>query len=267
MLKTTRVGIFLYLLIVPFAVPAKSGITWHWEDQFSNSHQEKLMKWVEMTVDGIEKYVTSYPFNLHIYFHKKRFANEPVPWAHTERSYRQGVHFHVNPGYSLNDFLSDWTAPHELSHLLIPHLGQKNSWFAEGFASYMQYQIMQAMGIITEAQVQERYRRSIRKANNKYNLKNVPFISAVPVLRARRDHPTLYWGGAVYFLQVDKALVSRDSSLIEVLSNYVACCRHKRHDLDDLIKQLDRLSSSQIFSEQFAAMRRQPGFPEISNLL
>ena len=267
MLKTTRVGIFLCLLILPFAVPAKPGISWHWEDRFSNSQQEKLMEWVETTVDGVEKHVSAYPFNLHIYFHKKPYANEPVPWAQTERSYRQGVHFFVNPRYSLNDFLSDWTAPHELSHLLIPYLGQENSWFAEGFASYLQYQIMQGMGIITEAQAKVRYRRSIRKASNKYDMENVPFISAIPVLRGKRDFPTMYWGGAVYFLKVDKALAAQGSSLIEVLSNYLACCRHKRHGLEDLIEQLDHLSSSQIFSDQFATLQETPGFPESSNLL
>ena len=52
------------------------------------------------------------------------------------------AHFYVNPKASLGDLLSDWIAPHELSHLSIPFLEKKDKWFTEGFATFLSRQLL-----------------------------------------------------------------------------------------------------------------------------
>lgn len=257
-LRLDSLPIVLALLLA--VAPAQAKVVWHWEDDFDAGEQHQLTQWIGTTVAGIETLVAPYPFDVHIFFHRRN-AREPVPWAHTERSELEGVHFYVDTRYPPAAFLADWTAPHELSHLLIPFVGRSHSWFSEGFASYMQYQVMHAMGILSQAEMDEQYRSHIERADKRYKLDNMPFIAAAPELLRDHEYATLYWGGAVYFLQADRALRKKGSSFIDVLRAYVDCCRNRSSDLQHLITRFDRLSSSTVFSNLLQPLTDKPGFP------
>lgn len=249
-----------------FAIGARAEIIWHWQDEFTEEERDKLQQWIRQTTHALETHVAPYPFDVHLYFYRADEEDEPVPWANTRRAPVQGIDFHVAPEFSLQAFLDDWTAPHELSHLLIPFVGKRNAWFAEGFASYMQYQVMRAQGVLSTAQIQERYRIRIEKAAQDYRLNKLPFAQAAPTLRKNAEYPTMYWGGAVYFLQVDSALRHRGSSLRQVLAEYVRCCRNNSEGLKDLVANLDRISASSIFSDGIRKNRERQGFPPYRHL-
>jgi hypothetical protein len=189
-----------------------------------------------------------------------------VPWANTRRSGAQGVNFHVDTDRTFAEFSDDWTAPHELSHLLFPYVGRSDAWFAEGFASYMQFQVMHAMQIIDEDEMQSRYRSRIDKAKGRYDLDDLPFTEAAERLVARRDYPTMYWGGALYFLQIDRLLKQRHDSMLRVIRQFVACCRPRTRGLDALVAELDRIAGEAVFSERLEALRNEPGFPDDAGL-
>lgn len=253
--------VLLTLCLCILSLNTHADLVWHWQDRFSPTEQQKLTAWVTQTAGGVEDTVGAFPFDVHIHFHRQDNANEPVPWAHTERDERQGVHFYVDTRYKLEAFLSDWTAPHELSHLILPYLGAKNAWFAEGFASYMQYQVMQTMGVLDEQQARTKYRENMDRAQQGYAFNEMPFTLAAPHLMAKRKYPTLYWGGAVYFMQVDHSLRQQNSSLIELLSEYLRCCRMQNHSFKATINNLDRLTKTHIFTSTLTSFQRQPGFP------
>jgi hypothetical protein len=261
----TRVTSILCLLCLA-AIPAQAEIVWHWQDRFDAGERQKLTEWIRLTVSGVEKSVTTYPFDVHIFFHRRQRAGEPVPWAHTERSGIQGVRFHVDPDYPLDDLLADWTAAHELSHLTIPSLNRKYAWFAEGFASYMQYQVMHVMNILSKTEMERKYQAHITRADKRYRFHKLPFIDAAGKLRNRREYATMYWGGAVYFLQIDQALKTKGGSLAETIKIYMQCCRNRKTNFQQLINELDRLSSGNIFSNQLQLMKTVPGFPVYDNL-
>lgn len=241
--------------------PARAEIVWHWEDSFSEAEKAKLQAWVTEVVAGVEALVAPYPFDIHLTFHRADPGDSPVPWANTVRSRRQGVNFHVDPGRTRAELLEDWTAPHELSHLLLPFVGRRNAWFAEGFASYMQYQVMHSMGILDAAQMQERYREKIGEARRRYDFADLPFVEAAGKLSARREYPTMYWGGAAWFLQADRRLRERESSLLEVIREFVDCCRSDEWQFDALVDELDRIAGEPVFGEQLERLRTRPGFP------
>jgi hypothetical protein len=239
-----------------------SNIRFHWEDSFTPAEQKKLVRWLTETQAALEALVGPLPMTTHLYMHRAR-ADEPVPWANTERSSRQGVHFHVDPSHSLEAFREDWTAPHELSHLIIPYVGRNNSWFAEGFASYMQYQVMNAMGVLDEASMNDRYLRNFQRAERAYKHPQRPFAKAAARLRAERKYSTMYWGGAAFFQQIDQHLKRAErSGLIALLRNYVDCCRRNRVNLDGLAKQLDRIAGTDAFKRGLTRFRTEPGFPD-----
>ncbi|WP_237067215.1 hypothetical protein [Microbulbifer guangxiensis] len=255
-----------YLLLSLAALPVRAEIVWHWEDSFTATEREKLIRWVSETTAAVEEHVAPFPFDLHIFFYRRESRREPVPWANTRRDRIQGVNFHVDPDYPLQAFLDDWTAPHELSHLLIPYLGRQHAWFAEGFASFMQFQIMQQMGVLTEAQAEARYRVRVERAARRYSYDDRPFAEAALRLRANSEYPTMYWGGAVYFLQVDRQLRENGSSLRQVLAEYVHCCRLRDHNIAALTSELDRISGEEVFTILLQELNVKRGFPAVEQL-
>jgi M61 glycyl aminopeptidase len=257
-------AVFICLLASLPAYSQNENLRFHWEDSFSATEQQRLQHWIIRTDEALTELVGELPFTRHIFFHRRDGSREPVPWAHTQRSPTQGVHFYVDMSYPQRDFDEDWTAPHELSHLVIPYLGRKNAWFAEGFASYMQYQVMMQMGVLTSTDAKQRYTKRIERAEKKFALDDLPFAEAAPKLRAMGQYPTMYWGGAVYFKQVAQQLETQGSiSLLATLVSYVSCCRNEDASLQSLIERLDQLASGVVFRHCMDEFERQPGFPEI----
>jgi len=257
---TSRCLAALSLAILPLAAHAE--LAWHWEDPFSTAEQARLTEWLSTVHESVERAVAPFPFDVHVHFHRADGARSPVPWANTRRSGQQGINVHVDPRYPRDDLLADWTAYHELAHLYLPYLGRRNSWFAEGYASFLQYPLMVAAGVMSEAEMQSAYSRKIRTVAVNYDLPDLTFIDAVPVLRARREYPTAYWGGAIYFLNVDAELRRDGKTVIDVLRQFVMCCRQGRYGLDSLVEELDRIAEHDAFSRQLTEFRTRKGFPD-----
>lgn len=242
--------------------PARADLHFHWQAAFDVATQTMVRAWLSESFDALESHVGELPIPVHVHVHRRSPANEPVPWAQTRRGTPQGVNFHIDPRFPSQAFRKDWTAAHEFSHLVLPYLGAEHTWFAEGFASFMQYQVMQAKGVLTAAEVEGLYRDKIARAQRNYRHPHKSFVDAAPQLRAEGRYPTLYWGGAVYFRRVDAALHASDSSLRQVLSTYLRCCRRDYDDLDHLLTTLDRLADTALFSQGYARLRNSKGFPE-----
>ncbi len=257
--------VILLWLLLPATTWAE--LHWHWESSFSEQQQARLKDWVSTTFASVENLVGPMPFDVHIYFKRRYFSREPVPWAHTIRDYRQGVVFNVDVGYSQQEFLDDWTAPHELSHLIFPYVGRRNAWFAEGLASYMQYQVMADMGVIDDAEKQAIINRRISRAERAFEVSgqfsDMTFTQSAKALVARREYPTMYWGGAAFFQSIDQKLQERSSSLVAVLKDYVECCRHEGNNFSGLIAQLDKLAGEPLFSQALKQVSTENGFPTI----
>ena len=250
----------------PLPVGAAGALEFVWEDRFSQREQKRLTAWIEETTKALESLVGPFPMPIRIHFYRREGAGEPVPWAHTWRSLPQSVHFYVDPAFSLRAFRHDWTAPHEISHLILPYLGQRHAWFAEGFASFMQYPVMQAMGVLSADDARQRLQHNLARARRDYRHHRTPFARAAPKLRREGRYPTLYWGGAAYFLQVDAALARQGTDLPAVLADYLACCRRPHDRLDRLVRDLDRLSGGEAFRTGLARFQSEPGFPEAPRL-
>lgn len=262
-LSIVHCGLLSLMMLKPLPAWAAGNLEFVWEDRFSRSEQARLSAWVEETVRAVETLVGPFPMPIRVYFHRREGTGEPVPWAHTWRGRPQSVHFHVDTAFSTRSFRHDWTAPHELSHLILPYLGENHAWFAEGFASYLQYPVMQAMGVLSPSAARERLRRNLAQAREDYRHHGTPFPRAAPRLRQEGRYPVLYWGGAAYFLQVDAALARRGTDLQAVLADYMACCRRNHDSLSDLIRDLDRVSNGSTFATVLARFQSRPGFPEI----
>ncbi|NOY50274.1 MAG: hypothetical protein GXO88_06915, partial [Chlorobi bacterium] len=221
---------------------AVTNIIFHWEDDFSNSEKKKVRTWLNATSNATFKLLGNYPFELHFHLYRASNANEPVPWANTIRSDKQGVNFYINPDFSLGDFLHDWTAPHEISHLAIPAVGPENSWFSEGFASFMQGEILVEMNELSQKEIDDKYQEKRNMAQLYFESKK-PFTKVASRLKSDHLYAALYWGGAGFFAKLDEHLLkTKGIKLADMLKSYQNCCRLSDKDLEDVVSSFDKIS-------------------------
>lgn len=243
---------------------------WHFEDRFTHRERNNLTGWIEHAHSGLEKLLGEMPYSYDVHFHRTGSSREPVPWAHTWKGWnRRAVNFYVDPRFSTREFERDWTAYHELSHLMLPYLGRQGRWFAEGIASYLQYHAMYAAGELDWAQVISRYEHRFRSARRYSRLDNYAVVDLANIGRRRGSNVRLYWGGAAYFLEVDRRLSEElGIRLHRVIREYLDCCFGSRdRSADSMIRRFDRISGSDIFSEVYSGTVNKAGFPETDESL
>jgi len=172
------------------------------------------------------------------------------------------VRFYINPDFDYEVLLADWTAPHEISHLSIPPVGRKNAWFAEGYASYMQYQIMQELGIYTEEEIAEKYQIKIENIRSDYSDQLIFSENAIR-LGNQYNFRAMYWGGAKYFLHIDQLLKEQEgTNLNDLIKKYQSCCRNKDTGIKMLLNSLDKDLKTPLFTDLFEKCNTKP-FVEI----
>ena len=252
------------------ATPASANPRWHWEDRFSDHERDNLTDWVEHAHAALERLIGDLPYSYDVHFHRTSRSHEPVPWAHTWKQWhRRSVNFYVDPNYSNREFERDWTAYHELSHLMFPYLGRDGMWFAEGIASYLQYQVMYAAGELQWDEVIDRYRNRFDSARRYRRLDDYAVVDLLHAGRRSGLNVRLYWGGAAYFLEVDRRLhEQRGIRLTDVIRDYLDCCFGSRgRGAMGMIRRFDRISDSRIFFEVYEDTVKRSGFPDTAQAL
>lgn len=259
--------VVVLLALAPGAATAGSLTRWHWEQDFSEEERTGLSAWIMHSTAAMDALFGPLSARFDVHFYRLEGRGEPVPWGETNKGGGRHVHFYVDPSYAWADFRADWTAPHELTHLLFPYLGEDSRWFAEGVASYLQYPLLFADGQMTWTQVIASYRARFASARASAT------GSQSVVERSRGDlqgrYLPIYWGGAAFFLAADRALFEqRGLRLTDIVARYSACCyRPWGVEAADLIAQFDRLSDSRVFSQAYAATVAAPGFPATDEAL
>jgi hypothetical protein len=229
----------------------ENSLVWYWEDSFTDSEKRQVEAWIREIYEAAESTLGYFPFKIHIHIYLRQESEEPVPWANTWRYPNQSLHFYIDPDYSQEDFLADWTAPHEFSHLSLPYLGESDAWFAEGYASFMQYQIMAEMGIYSKDEIYMKYMDKIKDVKSSFLLEE-NFIAVARNFYEEHNFRPMYWGSCIYFLILDEILQEKyKMNLCQLITEYQNCCRLKGRSLDAVVTYWDEILGS----------------PEASNLL
>ena len=219
----------------------------HGLSAFQPEQRRMLSQWLTKGVNATRATLGVYPQTLELYVYPKK-SKQPVPWAHTRRDALESAHFYVDTRFPLSKFINDWTIYHELSHLALPYMGSEYSWFAEGFASFMQYQIMAEIGVL-EGTLQERYQKKIAPHLKWFN-SDLSAASIAKRLLSKRNYPAGYWGGAWFFIMADQELRRKHGvSLNRLIEQYQICCRLQDNTVQDVLKSFDTLIDDTLFTD------------------
>ena len=223
-------GVSADSLVVPGGV-----ISLEWRSEFTPAEQSLLKQWLAKAAHTASQLAGTFPRResrvvIQRAGSRRGSGRWPVPWGQTIRSGLEGVSFQVNTAKPLREFIDDWTAAHEFSHLFIPYPGRRDIWLSEGFASYYQNILMAREGLLTEQRAWQKLYEGYMRAEQDSN----PDHTLIEVSEGRRRFRAtmrIYWSGALFFMEADIALrraSNNQLSLDWVLDQYIDCCRDQR---------------------------------------
>lgn len=197
-------------------------------------------------------------------------AAEPTPWAFVSRGGAAAVHFEVNQRRPLRDFVDDWTAAHEMSHLLLPYISLNESWLSEGIASYYQNIARARSGALSPEDAWQRMHSSFRRAAE-WAARTPSVTLAQANARMYRDggYMRVYWGGAAILMLADVQLREQSGgaqSLDTVLGKFAQCCLDPDPEWTSrqVLAKWDEISGTRIFSALYAQYVEAGGFPDLA---
>lgn len=258
----------IFILLMVSAIPCKAvtidQFSVHGLSRFKEEQANMLQNWLTQGVNATRATLGIYPtpLSLHLY---PRKSNQPVPWAFTRRDNKGSVHFYVDPRFGLTKFVDDWTIYHELAHMALPHLGPEYRWLSEGFASYMQYQIMAQAGIL-KGSLSKNYSAKINPHLRWFN-SDLTAAAIASRLMDNKQYPAAYWGSAYFFVLADSQLQKRhEISLSQLLSLYQDCCREQDDNLEAVLASLDGMINDKLFTQLMEKFQNLPArdlYPEV----
>ena len=177
-----------------------------------------------------------------------------VPWGEVNRYSPPEVTLVVNMNSSLEALKADWTIYHEFSHLLIPYDAADARWFSEGLASYYQNIIQARVGMFDENTLWQKLYDGFERGNKQQNYAHQKLNYLSDHISENRNYMRIYWSGALYWLKADIALrtlatnTGKPYSLDLALAQLQACCFDRYLSASEIVKKLDELSESEVFT-------------------
>lgn len=216
-------------------------------ESFSTTEKNKLQLWLNQSFQATSTLLGPYPFTAELYLTKRQSATEPVPWAYTQRMQQQQVYFEVDTSYSLDEFRQDWTAAHEFSHLALPLLDKEDKWFAEGFASFMQYQVLLQQQQL-KGTADYWYQQKLQPLAAILENTELDLVQQSKNWLQQRRYKQAYWASCLFFIEADHLLKQQNSSLATVIRRYQQQNRLEDQNLQQLIRSLDQLQAKPLFA-------------------
>ena len=194
-------------------------------------------------------------------------GNEPVPSAYVLRGGMPAVYLFINQRKPLSDFLTDWTAVHELSHLLLPFVRPEDAWLSEGLASYYENVLRARSGTIPANEAWQRLHTGFRRGMA--SLPSATLTQATERMYRDGAFMRVYWQGAAMMLLADQRLRSRtggEQSLDRALYRLHECCLSPEvgWTARELFERLDLLTGTSVFAELYAESVASTRFPDLT---
>jgi hypothetical protein len=196
-------------------------------------------------------------------------AGEPVPWAQVLRGGGTSAHFFVDASRSPEEFRQDWTATHELSHMLLPYILRRDAWVSEGFASYFQNVLRARAGMLPERDAWLKLYNGFQRGRR--GTAGLPLDEASRDMGQKGLYMRVYWSGAAIALLADVELRETSGgrlSLDTALSALADCClpSERAWSGQELFQRLDELTGTAVFTRLYRQHARSRSFPDLTEV-
>jgi hypothetical protein len=217
------------------------------------SRQQRIRDWLSHAAKAIKSAYGEFPLYQPriVVIHDPKLKHA-VHWGEVQRGHGAAVFFYVNLNKPQSEFLSDWTAAHELSHLFLPFVNRRDAWFSEGLATYYQNLLRARTGQYTEQQAWQKmlegFQRGIKQTNgSQYTLKE-----ATRRMHRDRAYMRVYWSGTAIMFIGDMQLREQTNgkhSLDSALRHIKKCCLNSYRSWTalELMQKLDNVTGEKIF--------------------
>lgn len=191
----------------------------------------------------------------------------PVPWGQISRGGSPAALFIINPDRPLAELRADWTAAHELSHLLLPYVSRRQAWLSEGFASYYQNIARSRAGLLNEQQVWQNLYDGFGRGLA--GTRNETLSEATRSMREGNNYMRVYWSGVAMALKADielRRLSGGRQTLADALRELGECClpSSRLWTGQEVFGQLDRITDTEVFMTLYDSYVYARQFPDLS---
>jgi negative regulator of genetic competence, sporulation and motility len=117
---------------------------------------------------------------------------------------------------------------------------------------------MERLGIYTPQEVERKYMEKIRQVRSQYD-RDQDLVSVAKELQRRHRYSDMYWGGACYFINLDQMMeADQDLNLVDLVQEYLKCCRMKEDSLEEVVRSWDTLTKSKTAGDLLESYRSLP---------
>ncbi|MGH8629647.1 MAG: hypothetical protein ACREU7_02630, partial [Burkholderiales bacterium] len=196
-------------------------------------------------------------------------GNEPTPWAYVLRGGSPAVHFFINQRRPMQEFYDDWTATHELAHLLLPFVDHNDAWLSEGVATYYQNVLRARAGRMTEHEAWSRLHSGFQRGRDA--APGMTLAQATENMYRGGTFMRVYWEGAAMILLADvrlRQLTAGKQSMDTALAALRDCCLEldRSWTAKELFARLDEITGTQVFAQLFDAHVASKDFPDLTGV-
>lgn len=244
-------------------------ITVHYPASLNEAERKMTFQWLQKVASALLTVYGELPRkHFRITLERSSDRSSPVPWGQVERSNPANVLLVINPEPGYDELISDWTAFHELSHLLLPYRGYGNVWFSEGLATYYQNIVRARAGLLDETEMWRKIAAGFDrgKKNHHWDHNNLSEVS--DKLGETRQYMRVHWSGVLYWLTADVELRKlHKNTLDNALEQLKDCCEERSMSAKAIARKLDELTNAQLFVPLFDKYSKSYRIPEYQSKL
>ena len=237
------------------------------------SDNESIFDWLQITANDISLVYGRFPSPLAQVVvipvgDSRDRGSSAVPFGQVIRDGGESVVLYVNQNEPQAALLSDWTATHEFSHLLLPYVDRRHRWISEGFSQYYQNILMARAGAYDEQHAWQKIYDGLERGRS-----SRPELSPNEAAEGgvRTALMKIYWSGAAVALIADvrlREMSGGSESLDNVLERLQACClpSDRTWSGEELFARMDTLTDYPIFLALYRRYADTAGFPDTSHV-
>ncbi len=229
---------------------------------------EKMQAWIQDSARMVAELYGHFPQSqAQILVVPGARGNEPTPWAYVVRGGSPAAHFFINQRRPMKEFFEDWTAVHELSHLLLPYVNSDDIWLSEGVATYYQNVLRARGGRMTASEAWHRLHAGfVRGMGSAHGL---TLAQATESMYRDDTYMRVYWEGAAMLLIADvrlRQITAGKQSLDTALAALNECCTtaDRAWSARQLFDKLDEVTGTGIFGEIYDQHVASKNFPDLT---